>query len=202
MPIQFACPGCGATLRVAETACGRAIKCPKCQADIVVPFPEGDQRLDDGGSATPNPYASPSATGSAVPESNHNYLPILREELGATKPWATFLGVLAWLGTGLCVLAMAIMPIVGMMKPNSMVEVIAPIFFYFIAALIYGAFALYVSRYGSWIGRFREDSSPESLRAALQAQRKYWRLFGIVMIVWMILAGIGVAMSIAFALLI
>src|SRR5262245_34755307 len=40
MPISLKCEGCKSTLRVPDTYAGKKVKCPKCQAAIVVPEAE------------------------------------------------------------------------------------------------------------------------------------------------------------------
>jgi TM2 domain-containing membrane protein YozV len=39
--IRFACPGCSAVYTVDATKGGKTGKCPKCQSQFIIPFPEG-----------------------------------------------------------------------------------------------------------------------------------------------------------------
>lgn len=41
MPLQVTCSGCQATLAAPDTAAGKAVRCPKCQAVVRVPAPAG-----------------------------------------------------------------------------------------------------------------------------------------------------------------
>ena len=43
MAIEFPCPACGQTLRVAEEYAGKTAKCPECQASMTVPAAGGKQ---------------------------------------------------------------------------------------------------------------------------------------------------------------
>ncbi len=67
MAIEFRCPYCEATIRVADSAPGRVGKCPKCNTKMVVPKPTAAMPpslpLDFGGVAGPPavPSASPKA---------------------------------------------------------------------------------------------------------------------------------------------
>jgi TM2 domain-containing membrane protein YozV len=42
MPIVVTCPSCGSKLKAPDTAAGKKLKCPKCQAPIAVPGAAAD----------------------------------------------------------------------------------------------------------------------------------------------------------------
>lgn len=42
MPISLSCAGCNTTLKVPDAFAGKKVKCPKCQAAMVVPAPVDD----------------------------------------------------------------------------------------------------------------------------------------------------------------
>jgi len=62
MPIQFNCPYCTATVRVPDTAAGKAGRCPKCETKIRIP------EIGAAAAATAAPSA-PAAKSSAAPPS-------------------------------------------------------------------------------------------------------------------------------------
>lgn len=77
MAIEFRCPYCEATIRVADSAPGRVGKCPKCNTKMVVPKPSAalppSLPLNFGGTAAPPPV---------VPDDE----PVLLEENDADVP--------------------------------------------------------------------------------------------------------------------
>jgi len=67
MPIDFACPHCGQTIRVPDESAGRSGSCPRCQQPVTVPLSAGP-----GASAGPPvlssvPEYAPPAKSSAAP---------------------------------------------------------------------------------------------------------------------------------------
>ena len=40
MPIAVLCPSCNARLNAPDASAGKTVKCPKCQAAIVLPVPQ------------------------------------------------------------------------------------------------------------------------------------------------------------------
>jgi predicted Zn finger-like uncharacterized protein len=56
MPILVTCPGCGARLRVSDSAAGSTVKCPKCKYVIIISTAD---REDDEPDVPPRPVAKP-----------------------------------------------------------------------------------------------------------------------------------------------
>lgn len=54
MPIAVLCPGCNSRLNAPDTAAGKTVKCPKCQAAMVIPAPDAEPEVED----TPPPKRS------------------------------------------------------------------------------------------------------------------------------------------------
>jgi hypothetical protein len=141
-----------------------------------------------------NPYEPPradsayvpaeAATGddAAVPE------PII-EELRGTRPWILFLAILGFLGTGLMVLLglamFAMAGAAGMPAPFGLI--------YIAFAAVYLLPAIYLIRYGSSIALLVRDPRMERLGSALGAQRRFWKMVGIMAAVILALYPIGAA---------
>jgi hypothetical protein len=47
MPIAVLCPGCEARLNAPDTAAGKTVKCPKCQAPMVIPAPDPEPEPEE-----------------------------------------------------------------------------------------------------------------------------------------------------------
>lgn len=82
MAIEFRCPYCTATIRVADSAPGRMGKCPKCNTKMIVPRPSAalppSLPLEFGGA----PVTTPAALPPIVPDDE----PVLLEENDADVP--------------------------------------------------------------------------------------------------------------------
>lgn len=134
----------------------------------------------------PNPYESPSAdplgTNTAV---GGAVSPRVVSELTGTKPWVRFLAVLAFLGAGFTILA-------GLGVSAAMMKQMGPgaLFIgvlYVLMGLIYIVPAIKLWKYGSAITQFQYSGSNDHLESALSAQRGFWKITGIMVIVGFVL---------------
>lgn len=140
-----------------------------------------------------NPYAAPSsktqggAVG-AVP------FPVIAE-LSGTKPWVRFISVLMWLVCLLVILGVVIGLIVGSFGANAMAQAGAGGMGYgmlFGMALGYGISAMLIiyptlklSKYASNISKLAQSQSFTDLTAALAEQRRFWKFYGILILIYL-----------------
>jgi hypothetical protein len=143
-----------------------------------------------GGYATPLSYQSP---GQGQIMLTTRGLDTLRQ----TRPWVLFLGILMIIAGALYALA-GVAGLFGSMVTNSrqsgflagqMVGMV-------IGAVVYIAMGGYLVKYGSKIRTLLNLRRPEDLDAALEAQKSYWRLTGIIAIVAMIVVALVMVLAV------
>jgi len=120
---------------------------------------------------------------------------VMVESLSATKPWVRLVSVLLFIGAGLGLLASLIsMLAAGPAPGGSPAMLIGGI--QMVACLLYLAPAWYLSRYASALGCFLRDGAVSDLEAALDHQKSFWKFVGVLTLVSMVLAVIGIAAAI------
>lgn len=114
----------------------------------------------------------------------------LYESMRGTKPWVRFLAVLGFIGSGLMVLGGFFMLIGGGLMAVSDKQAMPFAGFPVVIALVYlvmGAIYLYPAvrlwAYGTRIGEMLASQSMHDLEAAIESQRRFWRVVGIYVIV-------------------
>jgi hypothetical protein len=119
-----------------------------------------------------------------------------------TKPWATFLGILGFVGCGFMILAGIFMMAAGAFAP-SRGPVPPAVFglFYIVFSGLYVYPSLCLVRYGSSISRFLANPDQDTLAMALGEQKSFWRFAGILAVVLMVLYGLAIVGGIAAAAL-
>lgn len=170
--------------------------CPQCGQPL--PFFAGER----GAAGDVNPYAAPQAPldgpgphGSSSGSQIDSWS--LVEALRQTRPWVLFLGVLGFiLATVLAVVAV-FMFLVGPGGPGFPSVVVALI--YAVIAAIYFAAAGYIFSYGRRIGSFLRDRRLVSLTEAVVAQKSFWKLIGIVALVYLLCIAAFLAFGLVFA---
>ena len=120
-----------------------------------------------------------------------------------TKPWVRFFGVLGYvfaglfavLGIAMIVMGFAIRPAPSPNGPPA----VALALIYFVAAIVYVFIGGYLNRYASHIARLDRMRRTVDLEDALDAQRAFWKLCGILTIVSFVVYVVGVAIAIVIA---
>jgi len=147
-----------------------------------------------------NPYASPALTASyGSPDPGMPYRTDDRAEvsdaavemLRQTKPWVTFLSVMAFIGSGLMLLGGGAMMLMGAIAggsgnagalPSAALGAI-----YIPLAFLYIYPALKLWGFSSAIGRLLGTRASMDLEMALAQQKSFWKFAGIMTIVMMVL---------------
>jgi len=157
-----------------------------------------------------NPYSTPSANlyGAASGAGGDAVSPSTIAQLTGTKPWVRFLSVLTWIGAIIMVLAALFMLVAGSSGVAQMGEnsaygagVMAGMALYYgvmAFVIIYPAMKMW--KYANSIGRLAASHSVADLDAALAEQRRYWKFSGILVIIFMCLAVVGLIAGVALGL--
>lgn len=135
-------------------------------------------------SASPSPASFPSpyptgVIGYAAPTSDGVFAtPRALDMLRQTRPWARFLSIIIFIGSGLMfVLALIFMLALGNMRggPPAAIGL-----FYVAFAILNVMPGIFLSRYASNISTLQRMNRSTDLEAALEAQKSLWKYIGIV----------------------
>ncbi|OYW73115.1 MAG: hypothetical protein B7Z37_22830 [Verrucomicrobia bacterium 12-59-8] len=152
-----------------------------------------------------NPYAAPisniqAATSSIVP-------PNVIKELTGTKPWVRLLSVLMWLGCSVFLVFIVINLVFGLRGGSTLIQsgaagaglayMIGSTVGYCIMALLIIYPTMKLSKYASKIGRLADSRTFIDLAAALAEQRRFWKFYGILTLIYLSLAALFVGLVLA-----
>jgi hypothetical protein len=140
-----------------------------------------------------NPYAPPlskidSAPAAAPAGTGHT--PTILWHLQRTKPWVMLIGILGFIFAGLMALGAIVMVIVaiaqsgGYTRDEEIVALVAVGLGYLLFAAVYFLLAAQITGYGKRIGLALQTGRTEHVEQALDGQRRFWKTFGIVTIVF------------------
>lgn len=141
-----------------------------------------------------NPYAATSAD--PLVQSHGGVTATMVEALRATKPWVRFCSILGFILTGLIFLGALFMGLGGGLMASSMGDSSGMPFaglsvgisiVYMLMGLLYLFPSLKLWKYGSCINDLLSSQSTQDLEAALDAQRSFWKLVGIMIAVFIAL---------------
>lgn len=125
------------------------------------------------------------------------------EALRGTKGWVMLIAILMFIGAAFLVLGGLGIAFGGWMTSRAQpVGVPAGLFlgmtvFYLIGALVYIFLGVYLVRYAGAIGRLVQSGAASEMETALEQQRKFWKLAGILALISIVLAVIGILAAIA-----
>lgn len=152
-----------------------------------------------------NPYAAPSsktqggAVG-AVP------FPIVAELTG-TKPWVRLISVLMWIVCVVFLLAIAGNLIIGVVGASAMAKsgnggaglgmLASMMIFFGVTSMLIIYPTLKLSKYASNISKLAQSQSFTDLTAALAEQRRFWKFYGIITLIYLSFALLFVLLAVA-----
>ena len=142
-------------------------------------------------SNNPNQFA-PAPDGAAGPQ-----LDGAAEMLRQTRPWVRLVSILMFVGAAFMVLGGGFMMLggaatgIGELGPAAGVPVMVMGVIYIAMALLYIVPATYLWQYASRSQEFDLQRSASALTSALQAQKSFWKFFGICIVIYLVLV-IGV----------
>lgn len=155
-----------------------------------------------------NPYSTPAANVYGTSSSGEIVSPGTIAQLAGTKPWVRFIAVIMILGTLFVILAAVGMLVGGSanlapMGGNSaysagMLTGMAVYYTVIAFLMIYPTMKMW--KFANAISRLAASHSVVDLDAALTEQRRYWKFTGILMLIGICFAVIGVVAGIAFGM--
>jgi hypothetical protein len=130
-----------------------------------------------------------------------------RKYLSQTGPWVRFLSILFFISIGFMVLGGLAILFVGMTgslfgKTNPAYSVLpggafAAGLIYIVAAILYLAPAVFLSRYASAIKKMRGEPSSQVLEGAIKYQKSFWRYTGVIAAIFLVVLAAAMAFSFA-----
>lgn len=137
-----------------------------------------------------NPYSAPSGTVAAPGTYSYGSniaaaSPGSIEALRLTRPWVLFLAILGFIGAGFMVLAGLVMMMAGAMAGALAGSKEFPAWLgllYFVLAPLYVAPSVKLIKYSSAISKLVASGGVSDLEEALNQQKGFWKLVGIMVI--------------------
>ena len=127
----------------------------------------------------------------------------IKKSLRATRPWTRLLSVLGFIGTVLTILAGTAMIVGKEFIPMS--EKAPPLafmgIFYIVASVFYLIPSIWLSKYSSAITAFLDAGDALDLGQAIAYQKSFWKFVGILALVSVVMAVLGIAAAIVIPLL-
>lgn len=123
------------------------------------------------------------------------------DAMRGTKPWVLLIGIVLLISAVFMVLGtfgMMVAGSVGMKQVGAESGAIMGIAaMYAVMSIIYILMGVYLFKYSSAIGRLLLSSSVADMEDALNSQRKFWRIAGIVTAIMLVLMVLGIVAAIA-----
>jgi Family of unknown function (DUF5362) len=119
------------------------------------------------------------------------------DSLRSTKPWTKLLSILGFVSVGLMVLfGIALMFFSNMFAHQRSGPSAFMGFLYILLSALYFMPAFYLFKYSSSLGNFLISNGPADLESALSHQKSFWKFTGILALIGMVLAVLGIAAAI------
>lgn len=143
-----------------------------------------------------DPYQPPESpdndyAGSSNPYGEDTIPPEASEALYQTRPWVLFLGILTIIGAVMMVFGSCFFMFSGAAMggggPFGGGMGIGIGVLYLLMSLVYMAAGIFLINYGRRIGDYRSSGNVADFTSAIQAQKSFWRLAGIITLVFMVL---------------
>jgi hypothetical protein len=153
-----------------------------------------------------NQIAPPQANASDVSVASGPMTVVMVDALRGTKPWVLLIGILLFVGAVFSVIGgLGVMASSAMMgaarggAPAAMFVGMGAM--YLVVAVVYVFLGMYLVKYSSAIGRLVSGGQSGDMEDALRQQRKFWKLAGILILIMMVFAVLGIFAAIAIPLL-
>jgi hypothetical protein len=126
------------------------------------------------------------------------------DSMRSTRPWAMFISILGFITVGFMVLTAIVIMVLGSVLPQEIGRFPAVLMgiMYIIMSFFYLVPSIYLFRYASAIGSFLDTMSESEMETALSYQKSFWRFVGIVGIVMIAFAILGVIAAIVIPLIV
>ncbi len=144
-----------------------------------------------------NPYAAPTAN--VVQTSATGAVPYaIIEELKGTKPWVRLISVLMWIGCVVFIIVEVGLLLTALSKEGG-AYALGTAVGYGLATILIVYPTLKLSKYASNISRLADSQSFDDLAAALKEQRRFWKFYGILMVIYLSVLAIIFAATFIFS---
>jgi hypothetical protein len=122
----------------------------------------------------------------------------MTDSMRSTKLWTKFLSIMGFIGTGFTMLVGIFIMFAGNLFPkagDTGMTVVMGIF-YMLFSVLYLIPSLYLFKYSSALNRFLGSKMESEMEAAFSYQKSFWKFMGILCLIGMILALIGIIAAI------
>jgi hypothetical protein len=131
-------------------------------------------------------------------DKNRAILNYIMNSLRVTRPWTRFLSILGFIGTGLTVLTGLGIMVGGNFIPIS--PKAPPLIYlgigYILTSFLYLVPSIWLSKYSSAIDSFLKGGDAVQLGKAIAYQKSFWKFVGILVLVSIIIAVLGILAAI------
>ncbi|HEX2343797.1 MAG TPA: DUF5362 family protein [Vicinamibacterales bacterium] len=110
--------------------------------------------------------------------------------LRRTQPWVRLMAIMLFISVAIMVLSGLAAGAFGLLSGEP--RMAALLFVYPLCGLVYLFPGIYLTRYASHIGGYLGNPQPAELALALDAQRAFWKFVGILTIIALVLALLGI----------
>ena len=117
------------------------------------------------------------------------------ELLVQTRPWVRLIGVVTWIMTVLMALGSIVMIGLAAVAGQAEMLIVGPV--YFVMAIIYGFLARWLTVYANRINYLSISESVSDPESALEGQKNFWRLAGIITLVVLVLYALIIVLAVA-----
>ncbi|MDX2220536.1 MAG: DUF5362 family protein [Burkholderiales bacterium] len=155
-----------------------------------------------------NVYAPPGTMVDDVQRGGGSVSAAMVESLRGTRPWVLLIGILLFiaavfmgLGGLMMVVGMGIAGVADKGMPGGTALMVGMGALYLVSAAIYIFMGLYLMQYAGSCSRVVKDAQSADLESALDHQRKFWKLGGIMALIFVAIAVLGMIAAVAIPLM-
>lgn len=129
-----------------------------------------------------------------LPDQDSTLGPAIPRIMEQTQPWARLMGILGFISVAFMIVTGLGAGVVGIVTRSPQAAVFLIV--YPLMALLYVFPSLYLIRYANRIRDFVGQRQPAQLEAALDAQRAFWKFIGVLTLVMLVVAVMGIVLAI------
>jgi hypothetical protein len=126
------------------------------------------------------------------------------DSMRSTRPWALFISILGFISVGFMLLAAIAIMVLGSVLPQELDGFPAVLMgiMYIIMSFFYLVPSIYLFRYASAIASFLDTMSESEMESALSYQKSFWKFVGILGIIMIACAILGVIAAIVIPIIV
>ena len=124
-------------------------------------------------------------------------MPGIQNALAGTKPWVRLVSILGFISAGFMIVAGLFAAVLGGFSDAMPAGATAIFLIYPLMGALYAVPSLYLFRYASRIDEYVRGGQEIQLELALDTQRAFWKFVGILCVISIVIAIVGIIASIA-----